>query len=442
MTKDHSTNLCYVSDTSDKTYNVQLIDQPDGFVVNFEFGRTGGSLTKGTKTPTPVAYQEAKTIYDELISEKIANGYGPASKNESVSLFFVSGSSDKTYNVQLEEKPDGFVVNFQYGRTGAALTAGTKTKAPLPYIKAKAAYTKLVADKKAKGYSPDKNGVPFSFTDKADDITGFQPKLLNTITPDDVPALYDAWKNSIALQTKHDGERRGILSNGTTPVGANRKGQSVNLRQDINTALTRLITDMNVHIDTEDMGDHLQIFDVTMINGKSVTNQPFKMRAQHLDTIAAYLAQNNLDTLLKVTQTIWADDLEEVLIFIENARACNEEGVVILDGTAPYTPGRPASGGNIRKLKFVERATVRVKTPHETKRSVLLEIMDGKTWIEIGNVTIPANYTIPTKNEVVEVEYLYAYKGGSLYQPVYKGPRTDLYETAATYDQLKFKGEL
>jgi bifunctional non-homologous end joining protein LigD len=38
----------------------------------------------------------------------------------------------------------------------------------------------------------------------------------------------------------------------------------------------------------------------------------------------------------------------------------------------------------------------------------------------------------------VEVEYLYAFPGGSLFQPVYKGPRADK-DAADAYDTLKFK---
>lgn len=39
---------------------------------------------------------------------------------------------------------------------------------------------------------------------------------------------------------------------------------------------------------------------------------------------------------------------------------------------------------------------------------------------------------------LVEIRYLYAYPGGSLYQPVYRGPRKDK-ETADYLDTLKFK---
>jgi bifunctional non-homologous end joining protein LigD len=57
----------------------------------------------------------------------------------------------------------------------------------------------------------------------------------------------------------------------------------------------------------------------------------------------------------------------------------------------------------------------------------------------VGNVTIPANHSIPAKGAIVEVRYLYAYPGGSLFQPVYLGKRDDVDMRACTVSQLKFK---
>jgi bifunctional non-homologous end joining protein LigD len=59
--------------------------------------------------------------------------------------------------------------------------------------------------------------------------------------------------------------------------------------------------------------------------------------------------------------------------------------------------------------------------------------------VPVGNVTIPPNHAVPAAGEIIEVEYLYAYHGGSLYQPVYRGKRTDLDLDACTTVQLKYK---
>jgi bifunctional non-homologous end joining protein LigD len=55
-------------------------------------------------------------------------------------------------------------------------------------------------------------------------------------------------------------------------------------------------------------------------------------------------------------------------------------------------------------------------------------------------VTIPLNYEIPQPGQLVECRYLYAHKqSGSIYQPVYLGPRDDVAEHECTTAQLKFK---
>ena len=38
---------------------------------------------------------------------------------------------------------------------------------------------------------------------------------------------------------------------------------------------------------------------------------------------------------------------------------------------------------------------------------------------------VSKNHDLPAPGDLVEVEYLYMYKGGSLYQPQYKGARRD-----------------
>ena len=109
------------------------------------------------------------------------------------------------------------------------------------------------------------------------------------------------------------------------------------------------------------------------------------------------------------------------------------------NGDATYNEGRPSSGGNALKLKFVESATLRVSSITEGKRSVSIEINDNGIWISVGKCTVPANQDIPNPGELIEVDYLYAIKDGALFQPIYKGKRNDLDETAAVISQLKYK---
>lgn len=64
---------------SDKVYEVDLCehsnDRPQRYVVNFRYGRRGGSLREGTKTVTPVDLTEAEEIFASLIVNKENKGY-------------------------------------------------------------------------------------------------------------------------------------------------------------------------------------------------------------------------------------------------------------------------------------------------------------------------------------------------------------------------------
>lgn len=76
MSKE-SITLYYRAGSSDKIYQAAVDERPGGYVVNFAFGRRGSTLQTGTKTFTPVSFDEAKKIYDKLVREKTAKGYTP-----------------------------------------------------------------------------------------------------------------------------------------------------------------------------------------------------------------------------------------------------------------------------------------------------------------------------------------------------------------------------
>src|SRR5271167_3080911 len=69
--------LYFRQGSSDKIYQAAIEAKDGGYVVNFAYGRRGTTLQTGTKTHTPVDYDEAKSIYDKLIREKTAKGYTP-----------------------------------------------------------------------------------------------------------------------------------------------------------------------------------------------------------------------------------------------------------------------------------------------------------------------------------------------------------------------------
>ena len=80
---------------------------------------------------------------------------------KSISLFYTAGGSDKVYEAGIEDVGAGFAVNFRFGRRGSNLAAGTKTRQPVPLEDAEKIFARLIAEKRAKGYTEDAGGKPF-----------------------------------------------------------------------------------------------------------------------------------------------------------------------------------------------------------------------------------------------------------------------------------------
>jgi bifunctional non-homologous end joining protein LigD len=81
-----------------------------------------------------------------------------------------------------------------------------------------------------------------------------------------------------------------------------------------------------------------------------------------------------------------------------------------------------------------------VKDFTKGKRSVGLELIDENgDRVHMGKCTIPPNKEIPGIGDVVEVRYLYAYKGGCIFQPVYKEKRNDVDVEECLMTQIKYK---
>ncbi len=184
----------------------------------------------------------------------------------------------------------------------------------------------------------------------------------------------------------------------------------------------------SVTVDGELIDSKLYAFDYLM------TGIPYKERLKLLE---ANYGDYNMKSII-VIYTAYTKEEKQKLF--DELKARNAEGITFKDLRAMYTPGRPASGGTQLKFKFYETATCIVNTVNKTKRSVSLLLIDDHGFdIQVGNVTIYPNFAIPNPGALVEIKYLYAYKGGSLYQPIYKGPRTDIDRGECTTAQLKYK---
>ena len=74
MSSIRKCSLYYSEGRSNKEYHAEIVEISGGNVVNFRYGRRGGTLTSGTKTSSPIEFTEAKRIFDKLVKEKTGKG--------------------------------------------------------------------------------------------------------------------------------------------------------------------------------------------------------------------------------------------------------------------------------------------------------------------------------------------------------------------------------
>lgn len=349
-------------------------------------------------------------------------------------LYYKEGSADKVYHVTLDriEGGGGYTVNFSFGRRGSTLNTGTKTQSPVDFEKAGKIFDKLVAEKMAKGYTSYEGGTPYSATDKAGQVSGILPQLLNPIEEDQLDKFLNDpdW----CLQEKFDGRRMLIRKKGAQVDGINRKGLVVAM----DSALQSTLSDWpDFIIDGEAMGGTFRVFDI--LEGRVDFRQwPYNQRYLELMNLVVEAPANG--GMVKLVPTVFPEGSKrKVLDELKNSKA---EGVVFKNIHATYSIGRPNSGGPALKFKFYSTASVRVVDTND-KRSVRVAVLlsDRNQWVDVGNVTIPPNQPMPYPESILEVRYLYAHKGGSLYQPTSLGMRVDLEHTDCAIEQLKYKAD-
>ena len=355
-----------------------------------------------------------------------------------ISLYFREGSSDKVYHAQIA--PDGndlYSVNFQYRRRGSTLQTGTKTTAPVALVQAQKIFDKLVAEKRAKGYTDGESGIPYSGGNLENRRFEYTPQLLNFI--DEAEVLESLRHPDWLMQEKMDGVRQIVVRRGNSVTAGNRNGLSVATSSAIVNAVLAL--DHDCVLDGEGIGDVYWPFDLLSLDGNDIAHRPLAYRQQMLTAILGARPSKAIGRV----RTAFSERDKDALL--NTIRAELGEGVVFKNAHARYTPGRPASGGDALKHKFKASASCAVLSYNCGKRSVQIAVSKDAAsaltlgrFIEIGNVAIPGGEPLPPIDSVIEVEYLYAFRGGALFQPVYKGLRPDKHSPDA-YASLKFKQE-
>ena len=367
----------------------------------------------------------------------------------SVSLYFQRGSSDKFYTISLIESNGSYSVPFTYGRRSTSGVSGTKlTDVDLP--KASILYNKIVREKVAKGYSEGpawmapKGAAPVAAAPAAAPVA---PRASTTPDPADlgvVCQLLDEIKSdtevlalindtNMCAQEKHDGRRRLMRKEVDKISGFNKKGKTSNFIVAFKEELNN-IAELNVVesflIDGEEVGDQYYVFDILELDGEDLRGKAYQYRYEMLCQLMSSIKLEHINLVSTAFTTAEKKDL------IVRLKREGKEGIVFKNLWEFFKPGHGT--GDQFKFKFYATASCLV-TRINTKRSVGISVYESGTLVEVGNCTIPPNKDIPEADSVVEIKYLYAYKGGSLYQPSYLGVRDDVDADECTEDQLKYK---
>ena len=345
---------------------------------------------------------------------------------EKITLYYREGSSDKVYQAAIEARDGGYVVCFAYGRRGTTLATGTKTQAPVDYDTAKAVYDRLVREKTAKGYTPGADGTPYRHSDKQ--ASGVLPQLLNSVDEEQLEVLLGDRHH--VMQEKHDGRRLLLRKLTHTVTGINKLGLVTGFPAVI--AEEFQLAEADFTVDGEIVGEEYHAFDLLELDGDDLRGRTYQERYLHLMNLVASFNHRHISLVVSAYLPGQKREL------FDRLKAGNREGVVFKRGDAIYTAGRPNTGGPQLKHKFHETASF-IVTKVNARRSVSLMLFDGDRVVPVGNVTIPPNHAVPVVGSVVEVRYLYAYPGGSIFQPVYLGVRDDIRSEECTVDQLKYK---
>lgn len=355
--------------------------------------------------------------------------------NQSSHFFFKDARSDKEYIVNLDAVDGGFMVNCHYGPRGGTLSLAKKTKTPVVYEAALKVYEACLKERLKKRYVLGGPGAAIICPELAGRDTGLYPQLLNIITEQQLlDCINDpAW----CLQQKHDGHRRGMGLTSADRFSSNRKGLAVPFPQEVSLAFDAIADLFPLTVDGELMGTAYVIFDVRVIGGEDVSGMSCCDRLLRMETIKTALMAANVECV-QVVETAYST--ADKLALLARMKHDKQEGVVAKRLSAPYVEGKPASMGDQLKFPFRKDVTVIVISHHATKRSIGLGLLDEQgTVINVGNCSIPANASIPHIDDLVDINYLHAYKGGSIYQPIYKGVRDDIDRAECTLARLQYK---
>ena len=360
-----------------------------------------------------------------------------------VTLHNNTGNSDKIYECVVVRSGDLYLVNTQNGRRGGSMTPRTKTKEPVSLEAAMKIFDGLVKEKKADNYYVLEGETTVAAPAASNDPTGafHQPQLLNDIDRDVAIRLIenDDW----VMEEKMDGKRIAVAITPSDVRISNKSARACGMPAPIVTAIQALKSleyvgpVLYLEADGELVGERYHVFDIFAIDGSDLRQLPYETRAaQYAKLIGRNKAlAGGVFDAIEAVETFYGTAAKRAAF--ERIEGRNGEGVVFKRRDMVYAPGRPNSGGPA--LKFKESSTVIcLGDSSDGKRSIRLGLLssDGEI-VNVGKVTVPPNQPVPKPNDLVEIQYLYKYEHGALFQPVLLRVRDDQNRDECTLAQVK-----
>jgi bifunctional non-homologous end joining protein LigD len=453
--------LYYSSGSSDKEYRLQL--QGDGgrdnWAVAFQYGRRGNAGNSSYKI-RDTHEAKARQVFEKFIREKVREGYTLDESGQPGSTTIeqaIATAYDRPANVH--------VASSVFRRRERALEAVEARAARLDELRAatpeeSSLHTGQVdMDMVAPTPEPEdevtpvrrilwsglpKNvSVPQTQTITTDELLASllaqQPNPIDETSVDQL--IHDlGW----GMQDKYDGKHISVRVRNGRGQAFNKKGEPTNIPQTVMDGILAARSDLEV--DGELIGQRYVAYDLLSFgNTGDLRGRNYKFRHECLAMVK--------DWTIEVAPLYTTREAKrERFEYLKSVKANGEahgEGVVFKRLSAVFTVGRPAAGGDMLKYKFWATCSCIVAQGRDGKRSVALMLLgpDSTTTTIVGNCTISNKKVdgqlipVPEVGDIVEIRYLYAYRGGSLYQPTYIGPRDDVSADECLMSQLKYKAE-
>jgi bifunctional non-homologous end joining protein LigD len=266
--------------------------------------------------------------------------------------------------------------------------------------------------------STDNSDIPKEETVNQDDL--IVPQLLTQIDDDELTSYL--FNDDFGCQEKIDGKHLTLQIINNQFFVRNKKG--------ISSTLSEFESDLRISnkdllIDGEQKNSIFYTWDILEYDGQNLRNLPYSKRYEILQSI-------QFGHSIKIVQLVIKD---EKLKLYNNLFDNKKEGIVFKRLNAKFTPGK---GDDQFKFKFYSECSVIVVEGRKNKASIGMELIGPNGREFVGYCSCSRKVEI---GSIVEIKYLYAYKGGCLYQPAFKEIRDDVDINECTLSQLKYKSE-